>query len=259
MYTAEISRTNPALILFLFDCSYSMSEQYGTAKMSKGQYLANICNESIDQIILSCEKGDEIRAYFEIGILGYGEGSDILLPIQSVIDLANNPSRMVSETLDGVTVEKPEWISDPTKRVNTDMIAGFRKAKSVLADWASTHPDSFPPVLIHVSDGEWTSDNPVQTALDIQSSVTTADGNCLILNIHISSEGGDVLTYPAETPTGSEHQGALFGMSSELPESFYQRALEMYPATQVGARGYMYNAQPEDLTKFFDIGTRLRG
>ncbi|MDH5681229.1 MAG: hypothetical protein OEZ36_06565, partial [Spirochaetota bacterium] len=69
MYTAEISRTNPALILFLFDCSYSMSEQYGTAKMSKGQFLANICNESIDQIILSCEKGDEIRAYFEIGIL----------------------------------------------------------------------------------------------------------------------------------------------------------------------------------------------
>ncbi len=50
MYEAEINRTNPALILFLFDCSYSMSERYSTSKTSRGEYLANLANKSIDQI-----------------------------------------------------------------------------------------------------------------------------------------------------------------------------------------------------------------
>ncbi len=259
MYEAEISRTNPALLLFLFDCSYSMTERYGTSDLSKGEYLSKICNESIDQVILSCEKGDEIRAYFEIGILGYGEGAELILPIQSVIDLANKPLSMVKDNLDGIEVERPIWINDPTKRVNTDMISGFNLAKKVLSDWAGAHQDAFPPVLIHVSDGQWTTENPYNAAMDIQSSVSTIDGGCLLFNIHISNEQGDVLTFPADEPSGSEHQKVLFQMSSVLPDSFYQRALEMYSATQVGAKGYMYNAQPDDLTKFFDIGTRLRG
>ncbi|MCP4348258.1 MAG: VWA domain-containing protein [Desulfobacterales bacterium] len=259
MYEAEISRTNPALILFLFDCSYSMSEKYGSAQMSKGEFLAKLCNESVDQIILSCEKGDEIRAYFEIGIIGYGQGSDILLPVQSIIDLAYNPIKMEKYEIDGIEVERPVWISDPTKRVNTDMIAGFKGAKAVLNDWTAAHMSSFPPVLIHVSDGKWTSGNPLQSAEDIKNNVATSDGQCIVMNIHIGSQTGNTLVFPAKPPTGDEHKGALFQMSSELPDSFYQRALEMYPATQVGARGYMFNAQPDDLTKFFDIGTRLRG
>ncbi len=56
MYEAEISRSNPALLLFLFDCSYSMTERYGSSNLSKGEYLAKICNESIDQVILSIPK-----------------------------------------------------------------------------------------------------------------------------------------------------------------------------------------------------------
>ncbi|MDH4129945.1 MAG: VWA domain-containing protein [Spirochaetota bacterium] len=259
MYEAEISRSNPALILFLFDCSYSMSERYGKSNMSKGEYLAKLCNESIDQIILSCEKGDEIRAYFEIGIIGYGDGASVLLPIQSIIDLANNPIKLEKSQIDGVEIERPMWIVDPTQRVNTDMIAGFRKANTVLKDWVNLHQSAFPPVLIHVSDGEWTTDNPIQTALDIQNNIKTNDGGCITMNIHISSEVGEVLSFPAQEPSGSEHQKALFQMSTVLPDSFFQRALEMFPNLEVGAKGYMYNAQPDDLTKFFDIGTRLRG
>ncbi len=259
MYEAEINRTNPALILFLFDCSYSMSERYSTSKTSRGEYLANLANESIDQIILSCEKGDEIRAYFEVGILGYGEGAEVLLPIQSIIDLANSPLKMEKAELDGITVERPIWITDPTKRVNTDMISGFKKAESVLKEWIDGHQLSFPPVLIHVSDGEWTTDNPVQTAQSIQVDAATMDGPTIVMNIHISDSSGDSLTFPAQEPVKSEHQTALFQMSSVLPDSFFNRAMEIYPSIEVGARGYMYNAQPDDLTKFFDIGTRLRG
>lgn len=259
MYSAEISRENPALILFLFDCSYSMSEKYGDSGLTKGEYLAKICNESIDQIILSCEKGDELRAYFEIGILGYSDNAFEILPIKSIIEMANNPLKMVESDLDGVKVERPVWIEDPTRESNTDMFDGFTKAKATLAEWTSTHKSSFPPVLIHVSDGQWTSDSPEPLAAEIQGEVFTDDGAPIVLNIHISSDKADVLVFPDTAPVGNAFQEGLFNMSTVLPDSFLKRAQELYSTVVPGARGYMFNAQTDDLSKFFDIGTRLIG
>ncbi len=258
MYTAEISRNNPALILFLVDCSYSMSEQYANSGKTKGQYLAQITNDAIDQLILSCEKGDEIRAYFEIGMIGYGEGTVDLLPIQSVIDLANNPKSLGTMELDGIQIQKPVWVDDPTREWNTDMEAGFQHAKKDLSSWCAGHKASFPPVLIHVSDGQWTADNPVATAQSIMADVYTDDGPVIVMNIHISSDTGGALAFPDDEPTTSEFAKGLFNMSTVLPDSFLERAQEKYPSVTAGARGYMFNAKPEDLSKFFDIGTRLK-
>ncbi|MEM7180676.1 MAG: vWA domain-containing protein [Spirochaetota bacterium] len=259
MYTAEINRGNPALLLFLFDCSYSMSEKYGDSDMTRGKYLAKICNESIDQVILSCEKGDEIRGYFEIGIIGYGEGTKDLLAIDSIINLANNPKKIIKGEFDGVQIDRPIWIEDPTEQANTDMKAGFEKAKSILEDWVEKHPLSFPPVLIHVSDGQWTSDSPVDTAVDIQNNVKTEDGGVIIMNIHISGDSKGAIVFPTQQPGSDKHQNGLYEMSSILPEQFLKRAQELYPDTGNEARAYMFNAQPDDLSKFFDIGTRLVG
>ncbi|MBI2569821.1 MAG: VWA domain-containing protein [Candidatus Schekmanbacteria bacterium] len=259
MYEAEISRSNPALILFLFDCSYSMSERYGSTGLTKGQYLTRLCNESIDQVILSCEKGDEIRAYFHIGVLGYGDSATALVPIQSVVDLAYHPLRFTRSEIDGIEVKVPMWLEDPTAKVNTDMAAGFRLAKKALTQWIIQHGGSFPPVLIHVSDGVWTTENPTGIAKEILSGVCTADGSAIVLNIHISGKDEETLAFPARLTAGTEHQLALFAMSSVLPDPFFRRATEIYPFVEVGARGYMFNAQPKDLSKFFDIGTRLRG
>jgi len=259
MYSAEINRNNPALILFLLDCSYSMSENYGSTKMSKGEYLAKIINDNLDQVILSCEKGEEIRAYFEIGVYGYGDDIIPIIPIQTVIELADKPQKMIKTTLDGVEIEQPIWIEDPTRQANTDMKSGFESVKSPMESWAATHRGSFPPVLIHVSDGEWTSGSPISVAQNIQQDVFTDDGSCIVLNIHISNESKDSITYPDTEPQGSDHIKGLFNMSSVLPDSFLGRAQEKYPSVVAGARGYMYNASPEDLSRFFDIGTRLKG
>lgn len=259
MYSAEISRENPTLIMFLFDCSYSMSEKYADSGMTKGQYLAKIANESIDQLVLSCEKGDELRSYFEVGAIGYGDGKYDLLPVQSILQIAENPVKMISSEMDGVKIDRPIWIDDPTKYVNTDMLAGFQYALDILSDWVIDHKTSFPPVLIHVSDGEWTTDSPVKFVQKMQTDVFTDDGNMIILNIHISDDSKKTLTFPDQEPKGSEHQKGLFNISSVLPDSFLKRARELYPGVAAGARGYMFNAQPSDLSKFFDIGTRLIG
>ena len=259
MYQAEISRSNPALILFLFDCSYSMSEKYGDTGISKGEYLARVCNEAIDQVILSCEKGDELRAYFEIGIIGYGGTPKQLLPIDTVINLANNPTKMITSEIDGVKIERPIWIEDPTDSVNTDMKAGFEMAAEVLQQWIDSHKSSFPPVLIHVSDGEWTEGSPIQTAQKMQTDIFTDDGPVIIMNIHISEDSDKVIVFPDAEPTDDEFQKGLFNMSTVMPDQFLSRAKEIYPSTVAGARSYKFNAQPDDLSKYFDIGTRLKG
>jgi hypothetical protein len=79
------------------------------------------------------------------------------------------------------------------------------------------------------------------------------------MNIHISNESQDSIYFPDQEPEGSEHVKGLFNISSVLPDSFLSRAQEKYSSVVAGARGYMFNAQPEDLSKFFDIGTRLKG
>lgn len=259
MYQAEISRTNPALLLFLFDCSYSMSEKYGNTGLTKGEFLAKISNECIDQVILSCEKGDELRGYFEIGILGYSSKAKTFIPIDSVINLANKPKKMVSSSIDGVKIERPIWIEDPTESANTDMKAGFVIAEKVLMDWTGAHKQCFPPVLIHVSDGMWTEGSPLPTVEKLQKEVFTDDGPVIIMNIHISGDSDKVIVFPDAEPEGDEYMKGLFAMSTVLPDQFLKRAQETYPSTVAGARAYMFNAQPDDLSKFFDIGTRLRG
>jgi hypothetical protein len=263
MYSSEISRKNPALITFLLDCSYSMSEAYGTTGASKGQFLARITNKCIDNIILSCEKGDELRGYFEIGIIGYSDNDEIILPVKSIIDLANNPKKMikVKDKKDGVDMEyeQPVWLEDPTRKANTNMIEGFETAKSVISKWTGDHKGSFPPVLIHVSDGQWTTESPVEFVQNMPLDVYTDDGPAIIMNIHISNDPGDPIAFPNIEPDGNEYLKGLFKMSTELPATFLKRAQEEYAAVVSGARGYMFNANPEDLSKFFDIGTRLIG
>ncbi|MCL5803610.1 MAG: VWA domain-containing protein, partial [Candidatus Thermoplasmatota archaeon] len=48
----------------------------------------------------------------------------------------------------------------------------------------------------------------------------------------------------------------MFDLSSELPDSMIAIAKEEYKNISKGARGYVFNAQLEDLIKLLDIGTR---
>lgn len=46
----------------------------------------------------------------------------------------------------------PVWI-DPVAKPRTPMSEAFNRAGAVLADWVKSHPESFPPILINISDG----------------------------------------------------------------------------------------------------------
>src|SRR5438876_1334423 len=70
-YQAEISRENPACILFVIDQSGSMDE-ITEAGRSKANFVADVLNKTLYTLITSCSKSDGVRNYFDVGVVAYG-------------------------------------------------------------------------------------------------------------------------------------------------------------------------------------------
>src|SRR5438105_15829847 len=100
-YQAEISRENPACILFVIDQSGSMDE-ITEAGQSKAAFLADVLNKTLYTLITSCSKSDGVRDYFHVGVVAYGgeearngfQGALDGEPLHAVSRLAEAPLRV---------------------------------------------------------------------------------------------------------------------------------------------------------------------
>jgi len=272
-YSAEISRRNPGLFIFLLDQSRSMSHKLGGSARSKAQEASEAINRQIYEIIYRCTKTDGVRDYFDIGVIGYGLKPDTaqsLLGDRAIVPkskLAENPLRMVKRTEkikdpDGNEVESefefPVWF-DPVANSNTPMVSAFKLASDWLDDWISEHPSSYPPIVINISDGAATDGDPTEQANRMRS-LSTRDGNVLLWNCHLSElKGADPVIFPdseGKLPSGDKFAKQLFDMSSTLPEAFIGIAQERGLTVSSGSRGYVFNAGLDELLQLLDIGTR---
>lgn len=271
MYEAEINRKQPACLLLLIDQSYSMSELWDS-DVSKGQQLAMAVNRVLRSAVLQCSKGDDqVHDYFEVGVLGYGldigpvlHGSDQSRPIVPVSEVAYNPRRVdqvpqkIPDGAGGVvetTLNLPVWV-DPLTNGKTPMVQALRWAENIVDSWSAEHPDSFPPIVLNLTDGVSTDGDPTEAGKGIQST-ETKDGSTLLFNAHISAAQGQEIAFPANgAGLPNEHATTLFNISSPLPSTMAEAASQTgYPIDQ-GARGFLYNAHATAVIEFLDIGTR---
>src|ERR1041384_2561027 len=74
VYSAEIRRGNPTCFLFLVDQSGSMQDQMPGGR-PKSQFVADVLNRTLQNLITRCTKSDGVRDYFSIGVIGYGENN----------------------------------------------------------------------------------------------------------------------------------------------------------------------------------------
>jgi hypothetical protein len=107
-----------------------------------------------------------------------------------------------------------------------------------------------------MTDGAANDGDPTAIASHLRS-LATSDGNVLLFNLHASGYKAAPIQYPNSTDALPQDQLAhlLFSMSSPLPDAMLEMAMSMYPA-QSGARGFVFNADIQDVTSFFSIGTR---
>ena len=71
-YTAEISRSQPTALLFLVDQSGSMDDNMASGR-SKAQFVADVLNRTLMELITRCTHAGGTRDYFHIGVIVYGD------------------------------------------------------------------------------------------------------------------------------------------------------------------------------------------
>lgn len=277
-YQREISRDHKACILFLLDQSYSMVEPLGGTAYRKCDELAKAVNGWLYNMSIRASGDQGIRDYMDVGLIGYRtdqQANPIIQPalvgplagqpLVSITDVGNQPARIdtvVQRIQDEDTgqwiefpSESPIWI-DPVAEGSTPMCHVLYHAYQILSQWIQQHPDSFPPIVIHISDGESQDGDPIPYA-DAIKNLATKDGNVLLFNCHLSMMQAQQVAFPS-VPDGLPDVLArvLFNMSSVLPDMFYRSALAEGLQLQPGARGMAFNADMVVLVKFLDMGTR---
>jgi len=274
-YQAEISRTNPACILFLIDQSGSMCASWGGgAAKSKADGVADIINRLLQELVLRCAKTEGVRDYFHVGVVGYGShtgpafggalAGKELVPVSQVGD---NPCEIEDRTkkvADGagglvdLNIRFPIWFK-PVASGGTPMRQAFTVAVSIVRQFLAKFPHCFPPIVINLTDGDSTDGDPADLMRQLTALAST-DGQVLLFNFHISAAGGGQIAFPhsPEQLPSDRFARLLFDGASELTS--YMR--EMAQADHgmplpSGARGYVFNADSVLMIQALDIGTRV--
>ena len=270
-YSAEINRQNPTCFLFLIDQSGSMEDKMDSGK-SKALFLADVLNKTLYSLVINCTKADGLRKYFDVGVIAYG-GTGVASGyggalngqmIQPITAVEQSPlrveerSKKVDDGAGGVIEQKikfPIWF-DPTSSGGTPMCEGFRKVAEVLAQWCDNHPNSYPPTILHVTDGQSTDGVPEDIAENVRK-LSTGDGECLIFNLHVTNGSSREVIFPAsEAELPDEYSRMLYRMSSIFPSHLANLATDKGYKVTSESRGFIYNAGPEFIVDFFEIGTR---
>ncbi len=271
-YQAPIQRSDPTAFLFLVDQSGSMGDRMAATERTKAQFVADVLNRTLMNLVTRCAKADGIRDYFDVGVIGYGESGaqnslqgalagKVLNPISAIEAhplRVEDRRRKVDDGAGGIieqTVKFPVWF-EPRASGGTPMCSAITRAAEDLAAWCDAHPNSYPPTVLHVTDGESTDGDPEQLANTLRQ-FNTADGNILLLNLHVSAQAGNPVTFPAgESGLPDQYAKLLFRMSSQLPEHLIKVAQEKGHSVSFESRGYVFNGEAAEIVDFFDIGTR---
>jgi hypothetical protein len=272
-YSAEISRSNPSCFLFMIDQSGSMGDAFsGEGAKRKADGVADAINKLLQELVIRCAKEEGVWDYFHVGVIGYGatvgpafggtlSGKD-LAPISAI---ANSPARIEERTkkvddgaggLVDTKIRFPIWF-DPTANGGTPMCQALSQARSTIQNFVSQHPNSFPPVVIHITDGESTDGDPMQSMRDL-TGITTADGNVLLFNVHVSSNpNAKTAAFPDNlSQLPDRYSQLLFNGASMLTPFMRSVASEHGFTLSEGAKGFVLNADLVLVIQALDIGTR---
>ena len=302
MYDKKVTSHEPTLLILLLDQSVSMSETMTETEQGEVYSIAKVAKIISDTFLYTawrkCVRGDQSLPYLDLAVIGYGNGTRSALP---KIPLEQFPfsvkkledaffAKNDSDPDDDSTIPKPryEWVEERADGL-TPMLAAFTKARAIVEKWLPDHQESFPPVIINISDGMPTDDQDFieilqqsaseysfhlgdlsQTPLMIQSKAIrelgTNNGKCLVMNCHISPMKLMTLEYPSSSAEAEEvdpFAKFMFEMSSVIPEPLFEYGIRPLDAEPPGlgmklepnARFFVFNAEIESIIRFMTFGS----
>jgi hypothetical protein len=282
LYTQEISRAQPACFLFLLDQSGSMEEPLGGTDppQRKCDALVDAINGWLNNMIIRASGSDGIRDWMHVGVVGYRTddqnnpiiGSAFQGPLaeESLVPISRihqSPLRVMDKTqrvFDQETgemaefpIQVPVWV-EPVYAGGTPMCNALHHSYQLLEQWIGSHRNSFPPILVHITDGESFDGDPIPYAEAIRANLATENGNVLFFNCHLSMTAADKILFPSGAELLPDKLAQdLFKMSSVLPGPIFDRAVTEGFPLEPNARGFVFNADLVGLLQFLDMGTRV--
>ncbi len=277
-YKQPWGSTNPGCLIILLDQSASMSDKFGLNQAGGGErkcdMVATILNGFLNELIVTNtvahkDGTTEVRPRADVAVIGY-EGSSIGSALSSILaskdfvtlpELQMNPitieqrfRKEVDETGQVLQfpIPFPIWVT-PIAGGGTPMCAALRHARNLAQEWTGTHPRSYPPVVINVTDGQATDGDPTAIAREI-SQISTSDGEALLFNVHITDINSAPVEYPSsvEDLPNDKYARLLFSTSSAIPDSSRNLLSSQVGKTiSTDARGLIFNGDAASVRQMF--------
>ena len=279
MYTQSITRTHRTAFVLAIDGSGSMSEEirFRGRTATKAEAVAAVTNDLLFELVERARRDDGVRDYYDIAVIGYSGDDEIrsLLPegrrMMAVSELAALETPVRTETVehrlpDGTIalreIPSPAWI-EPHAAGRTPMYQALAEVRDLVAEWCArtANAESFPPVVFNITDGEATDCDAeeLRAVAEQIRSLGTADGNALLINIHIAAdESGRSVFFPTEEEAAYPNRYArlLYDCSSPMPALFDAAIREAKgPGALPPFRGMSFNASAAELIAMLNIGS----
>ena len=279
MYTQSITRNHRTAFILAIDCSGSMAESilFRGRRLTKAEAVAGITNDLLFELVERARRSDGIRDYYDIAVIGYSGDDEVrsLLPdgeeLVPVSALAAREMPVRTEVIehrlpDGSIalreIPAPSWI-EPQAAGQTPMCEALRRVRDIAAEWTAraANAESFPPVVFNITDGEATDcdDEELRAVCNQIKALETADGNGLLINIHIAAgDAGRHVFFPEahEANYTNRYAALLYDCSSEMPAVFNEAIREAKgPGAVPPFRGMSYNASAAQLVTMLNIGS----
>jgi hypothetical protein len=213
-YDLLATARTPALIIYLLDVSASMTQMLGGKR--RIEIVMDALSIALRQMIFRSTKGARISPRYRIAMIAYSDHVyDLLGGIKSVDQIANLGFPALS-----------------TMRT-TDTARAFEQVERILLSELPNLDNSPAPLVCHMTDGEFTGQDPEPIANRIMN-MQVPDGNVLLENIFISDvileqAIQDVRIWPGilrKTNLKNEYAKKLRNLSSPLPKSYHAIMME---------------------------------
>ena len=250
-YQNMFASIDPGCVIILID-------QSANTGVKEAPGICMQANRLLSELGILCMKGDEILDRVWLGMYGYsGAGVNWAAP-----ELSPNSEGLVSiSSLDEITMEieyveeemyLPYVVSEQAFG-DAPIVLALEKAREIAESFCLSHPDSFPPLVINITAGDFGNvvERDFLSACFDVTKVGPSDGAALMIHWKVNSQSKTTTLFPT-SPEGLDASSNLMFQGSSMMPEIIKASLRAY-------RGLDCGSYPRLFAENADLWVLLRG
>lgn len=222
----RITVKDRGLFVFVLDQSGSMRSEWIPGK-TRAEQVATLVNKVIFEMYIRGISPEGFRDRFDLLCIGYGSAVGVAMS-PPFSDLKIHSSQELFNEFGESTEKTPDFVVAKDNAGETNMNLAFAEVERLLPEWVSKNPNSAPPVVFHITDGENTGTDPKEV-VDRIKDIRTSVAGTMVWNIFVqnnSNNSGEAKLVSDPSSVTDPHAKFLLSLSSRLPDipDFGERA-----------------------------------